>query len=170
MPKLYRYVGPAEIQRRATGVPAPPPIGSPGELLDRLQELGFQPRLGCPFTVTFVIAPDERLRIADRRSEHVTCAGNGEVLSAGEMTFGWGAEACIVENVTNQSTGYCPDAESWTAVDCALKKLAVWHPTNFEPIFEFRRCPHCQQTNIIKDGWFVCSMCGAGLPMWWNYS
>ena len=36
--------------------------------------------------ITFVIGVDGVLRVADRRSEHVACAGGGDVLSAGELT------------------------------------------------------------------------------------
>lgn len=38
-------------------------------------------------TVTFAVDTDERLWIADRRSEHVACANGGDVLAAGELTF-----------------------------------------------------------------------------------
>lgn len=167
--KLYRYVGPAEIPQRVKNEPVLEPVTSLAELLKQVDALGFRRQDGFLLTVTFVIDAKGKLRIADRRSEHVVCAGHGDVASAGEMTFGWDAGGCVVENVTNQSTGYCPEAESWPAVDCTLNELAIPHPAAFDPAFIFRRCDSCRQTNLVKDGWFVCSMCGAGLPTNWNY-
>src|SRR6185503_4526289 len=96
---------------------------------------------GKSLSVTFVIDINGRLRIADRRSEHVVCSGGDDVLCAGEMTFGWKSGECVVENVTNQSTGYCPDVESWDAVESALVGLSIRHPPGFDPPFVFRRCP-----------------------------
>ena len=33
----------------------------------------------------------------------------------------------------------------------------------------FRLCPACNERNIVKDGWFVCDLCGADLPGNWNF-
>jgi hypothetical protein len=162
-------VGPIEIKERAMTEAVAKPLDSHQDLLEWLDTLGCKRQIGSLLTVTFVIDVQGRLRIADRRSEHVVCAGNGEVLSAGEMTLGWTVEGCVVQNVTNQSTGYCPEAESWPAVDNALSRLAVPHPVSFDPEFIFRRCESCHQTNIVKDRWFACSICGAALPEDWNY-
>ena len=30
-------------------------------------------------------------------------------------------------------------------------------------------CPNCGQRNIVKEGWFVCGVCGADLPATWNF-
>jgi hypothetical protein len=139
-------------------------------LVAQIRELGFACQSGSRLTVTFVIDSDEKLRIADRHSEHVALANTGDVLAAGEMTFSWDLGLVAVESVTNQSTGYCPDTDSWLSVDSALKALALRHPETFEPTCVFRRRPKCGQTNIVKDNWFVCSLCSAALPPKWNYA
>jgi hypothetical protein len=110
--RLYRYVGPAEIRARAADGPAAEPVRSEAELLHQLVALGLAIRQGAAITVTFVIDSDGHLRIADRRSEHALCAGGGEVQSAGEMAFEGRSRGCIVRQVTNQSTGYCPEPSS----------------------------------------------------------
>ena len=30
-------------------------------------------------------------------------------------------------------------------------------------------CPRCGERNVVKDGWFVCGVCGADLPAGWNF-
>jgi hypothetical protein len=91
-------------------------------------------------TATFVVRTDGQLWIADRHSEHVACAEGGDVLSAGEMTFRVrGSEIEVVE-VTNQSLGYCPEPESWPAVEAALAQAGIEYPDSFTAAFTFRRC------------------------------
>src|SRR5688572_23433490 len=104
MMRRYTYVGPAEIQRAVADNPAGTVVRSVADLV-----------LGEP--VTYVVGVDGLLRIAHRRSEHVACAGGGDVLAAGELTA---TRAGVVE-VSNQSTGYCPEPESWPAVARALE-------------------------------------------------
>jgi len=166
---LYQYVGPREIQHAQIAAIRPRPIESLNKLLKSLLGLGFQRHPDVSLTVTFVIDADGQLRIADQHSEHVACATPAGVQSAGEMSFAWEAERLIVLAITNQSTGFCPEPASWPAVELALNKIGIEHPGEFEPSFEFRRCVHCSQTNIIKDQWFVCDVCGAALPAHWNY-
>lgn len=168
MKRHYRYVGPPEIADRVTGEGGIL-INSAESLGDRLRSMGASIQTGESFTVTFVIDLDGKLRIADRRSEHVMCAGGKPVLSAGEMTF-TSDEGCIfVERVTNQSTGYCPESESWSAVAEALDRLQVRRPECFDPAFIFRRCPSCLQINIVKDDWYECEVCQTALPRQWNF-
>jgi len=62
--------------------------------------------------VTFVIDQSGTLLVADRQSEHVACAGRQPVLSAGEMTFLVSGKVVEMAEVSNQSTGYCPEPES----------------------------------------------------------
>jgi hypothetical protein len=112
---------------------------------------------------------DGSLRIADRRSEHVTCAEGQPVLSAGEMTFMCGKGRIFVVSATNQSTGYCPEPESWPAVASALDRIGLAHPESFDPAFDFRRCPSCSQINVIKDERYVCDVCQSPLPKHWNF-
>src|SRR5262249_31051208 len=127
-----------------------------------------KPGPGGLLAATFVIDDQEGLRIADRRSEHVACAGSGPVRAAGELFLRVeGGEVEVVE-VSNQSTGYCPEPESWPAVAAALARAGVPHPGRFTTEVVFRRCGRCGQRNIVKDGWFVCGVCGAELPSQWN--
>ncbi len=115
-------------------------------------------------TVTFIIDLDHNLRINDRRSEHVVCAGGLQVLSAGEMTFELGETASLkISHISNQSTGYCPDAESWKDVSKALSKTDLAHPDYFTTSFIFRICSHCHNLNVVKDNYFVCIMCESDL-------
>jgi hypothetical protein len=75
-----------------------------------------------------------------------------------------GGRVGVVE-ASNQSTGYCPEPESWTAVAAALDRIGVPHPGGFTLEIMFRRCPKCGERNMVKDGWFAC---GAELPKEWN--
>jgi RNA polymerase subunit RPABC4/transcription elongation factor Spt4 len=91
------------------------------------------------------------------------------VLSAGEMFFRLTAAGPEVIEVSNQSTGYCPEPESWPAVAAALDRLGVSHPGRFTLALVFRRCPACGQRNVVKDGWFACGVCNSDLSAEWNF-
>lgn len=121
---------------------------------------------GCVFA-TFIVDTDGYLWIADRRSEHVSCARGHDVLSAGEILFRLNDDV-TVEYTTNQSTGYCPQPESWSAVVTALRDAGFEPPSEFSKPFHFRRCNACDSINIIKDNSFECAICGADLPRVWN--
>lgn len=168
MSRQYQYVGPAEIAKRVVQ-------GGGGFVVDSMNSLRSSLGLidgyssGEPFVVTFVIGLDGRLRIADRRSEHVKCANGEPVLSAGEMTLICDASEFIVERVTNQSTGYCPEPESWQAVVDAIVLISNDYPESFDPAFLFRKCPSCSQINIVKDEWYFCEVCQSPLPTEWNF-
>jgi hypothetical protein len=110
------------------------------------------------------------LYVAPRRSEHVACAGGRPVLSAGEITFTRQDRRWTVTEVSNQSTGYCPEPSAWPAVAAACKRAGLEHPGEFTTAFEFRRCPDCDQINIVKDGDFTRAARGGGLPRDWNMS
>ncbi len=75
------------------------------------------------FIATFIITLNEELLVAPRRSEHVACASGGPVLSAGEITFD---DNLVVIEVTNQSTGFCPEPESWASVAIHLTALDLF--------------------------------------------
>ena len=109
---------------------------------------------------------------AGRHSEHIACACDAPVRSAGEMTFALDRRRSSVEAVyvTNQSTGYCPEPGSWPAVAAALDAAGIARPGGFNAEMVFRRCQTCDSINIVKDGWFECAVCGAGLPAEWNCS
>ncbi len=119
-----------------------------------------------PFT--FVVGMDGVLRLAPRRSEHVACAGGDMVLAAGETGFTREAGRWIVREVSNQSTGYCPDVSSWTEAARALDAVGLGRPSGFTHEVVFRRCPDCQEHNIVREDDFVCVFCGGDLPTAWN--
>jgi len=164
---LYQFVGPGEIASRVSGGGGMTVL-SMAELVAALIKLGMDPD-ETSFTVTYVVNSVGHLVLADRRSEHVACASGQPVQSAGEMTFAHEGDDVIVESVTNQSTGYCPESESWDSVASALDSMTIKHPGGFNPAIVFRRCQACNQTNVVKDNWFYCQVCEAPLPMTWNY-
>ena len=116
-------------------------------------------------TATFVVDLGGELWIADRHSEHVHCARGGSVLAAGEITFIAQGNYISVVSVTNQSTGYCPEPESWQAVQPILTSIFADVPENFTVAFIFRCCPQCDTINIIKEDIWECAFCNGELPM-----
>jgi hypothetical protein len=117
---------------------------------------------------TFVVDASGELRIADRHSEHVACAGGQPVLSAGEITFEITADSVRVVGVSNQSTGYCPEPVSWPAVEWALQRAGLEAPTRFTLVCVFRRCLRCDTINLVKEGVFECCVCGTELSREYN--
>ncbi|MBW3622765.1 MAG: hypothetical protein KY468_05070 [Armatimonadetes bacterium] len=117
---------------------------------------------------TFIIDTEGQLWIADRNSEHVQCALGQDVLSAGEMTFGRERQKITVIEVTNQSTGYCPEPDSWESIQAALDRAGIDHPSEFTTAYSFRRCESCQTINLIKDDVYECAVCQSALPLAWN--
>jgi hypothetical protein len=158
---LYRYIGPDAIRERATQEPT-------GAIVTRGEDLANWLH-GHPEALdegaTFVIDVEGVLRLAPRRSEHVACAGGGLVQAAGELRFELRHGSAVVMEASNQSTGYAPEPESWSALAVALDALGVEHPGRYTIAFEFRRCPSCAQLNVVKDGWFYCDTCDAQLPV-----
>jgi hypothetical protein len=168
-PRLYRYVGPPEIAERARRAPPGHVVRSPEDVVVWARETGQEMDAEGFIAATFVVDVAGRLRLADRRSEHVACAGGGPVLSAGEMRFEVLVKSFRVAEVSNQSVGYGPEPESWPAVAAALARARVPAPAGFSLVCVFRRCPGCGERNIVKDGLFVCAACGADLPAAWNW-
>jgi len=154
--RVYRYVGPEEIRKRVAGDPPGTPVRSTADLpLDETQ--------------TYVVTTDGILRVAHRRSEHVACAGGNDVLAGGELTASRVGGVVRIVDVSNQSTGYCPEPECWPAVARALDAANVPHPGRFTVTTIFRRCDACGERNLVKDDWFECAICGADLPTAWNF-
>ncbi|MCP4968395.1 MAG: hypothetical protein GY926_24575 [bacterium] len=122
-----------------------------------------------PGPLTFVITAAGQLRLGPRESEHVQIAGGSPVQTAGEISFTT-TSGVTVESITNQSTGYCPEPGSISALHAIAKQLKVAIPDSFTTEVMFRRCPTCEATNIVKDDWFVCAECSAELPPTWNFS
>jgi hypothetical protein len=171
MPRLYRYVGDETIKQTApTGSESRTLVQGPGDVLSWITETEQAVDSEGTVVATFVIDPQGRLWIADRRSEHFHCAGGGEVLSAGEVTFHVTDNTVEVIEISNQSTGYCPEPESYFSVASAMDAAGIACPSEFTTEFVFRRCDRCGTTNIVKDGWFECEVCGASLPGGWNFS
>ena len=168
--RLYRYVGPAGIAARVLGRPGGTRIDSAADLVRWVRGTGQVTDRGGLIAVTFVIDAEGQLLVADRHSEHVACAGGGPVLSAGEMFLSVAGERVEVVELSNQSTGYCPEPESWPTVAAAVDRAAVPHPGRFTTEITFRRCEACSERNVVKDGWFICGVCGVELPGAWNFA
>jgi hypothetical protein len=158
--RRYRYVGPAELRDQVVAVDAVA-VDAPASLHGWLAGRDCA-ELAEPFT--FVVALDGMLRLAPRRSEHVVLAGGRDVLAAGEMAFAPAGTGWCVAEVTNQSTGYCPDLHCWPAVARALDRAGIRHPDNFTNKVIFRRCPTCGERNIVRDDDFTCALCNTALP------
>ncbi len=166
----YDYVGPGWIRDRAAGAPAGTIVRSAADVLGWIERNGQdRDRSGC-VTATFIVDEEGDLRLADRRSEHVACAGGGRVLAAGEVTFSIppGGAGVEVEGVTNHSTGYCPEPESWAMVAAAFGVAGLRSPGGYTSELVFRRCPACRSINVVKDHAFDCAVCGSELPTGWN--
>ncbi|MFB7270714.1 hypothetical protein [Streptomyces sp. NPDC056244] len=157
----YRYVGPVELKAAVRPGSSGCRIRSAADFGSWIAERSAA-ELAEPFT--FVVGMDGALRLAPRRSEHVACAGGDMVLSAGEISFMREADQWAVSEVSNQSTGYCPDVTSWSEVARALDDMEVGRPSGFTYEVVFRRCPGCQENNIVRENDFVCVFCGVDLP------
>ena len=169
MSDLFQYVGPKAIFDRTREAPPGVRIASASDLLEWLRSTGQRPNATGLIPVTFVIDEGGCLRVADRASEHVACSGHRPVRSAGEMFLRVVGDGVEVEEVSNQSTGFCPTPASWPAVAAALDPLGIRHPGRFTAEITFRRCTSCGERNVVKDEWFTCGVCGADLPHGWNF-
>jgi hypothetical protein len=160
-------VGPAELRAAIGGGQGSAAVTvSSAAVLDEWLSGRDRAELAEPFT--FVVGLDGFLRLAPRRSEHVACAVGEDVLAAGEMSFARRGPGWAVQEVSNQSTGYCPDPDSWPAVTAALDRVGIKHPPDFTHKLLFRRCSACGQVNVVGDEDFVCAVCAADLPSEWN--
>lgn len=155
----YEYVGDPAVRRRALDEPAGAAITSALELDAWLRRNPDALTEGA----TFVVSREGTLLLAPRRSEHVGCAKGGAVLCAGELRFARDRGVSVIE-ASNQSTGYCPEPDSFEALAEALDALAVRRPEWWTHEFIFRRCPRCAQLALVKDAVFECAVCGGELP------
>ncbi|MFI1769713.1 hypothetical protein ACH41H_48130 [Streptomyces sp. NPDC020800] len=126
--RSYRYVGPVELKAAVRPGDGGRRIVSAADFGGWIVEQSAA-ELAEPFT--FVVGMDGVLRLAPRRSEHVACAGGAMVLSAGEISFMREADRWTVSEVSNQSTGYCPDVSSWAEVARALDDVELRRPSGF---------------------------------------
>jgi hypothetical protein len=163
--RSYEYIGPVELAGLVSA-------DAVGQVVASFEDFSAwiaarsAGELEEPFT--FVIDVDGCLRLAPRRSEHVVCAGGKPVLGAGEIGFARRGDGWTVSQVSNQSTGYCPDLSSWGAVAAALGRVGLPRPGAFTQEVVFRRCPQCDEVNVVKEGYFVCVFCESDLPTAWN--
>jgi len=169
MPRAYPYIGPVEIRMRVTREEHCMKIGDRDALILWLEQSTSHGKGRCEsIPATYIIDTSGHLWLADRRSEHVACSDGQDVLAAGEIFFENGKHPFVGE-VTNLSTGYCPEPACWDAVRSALDELGIEHPSGFTPAFEFRRCEDCGTANVIKDDYFHCAVCDSPLPEAWNF-
>jgi hypothetical protein len=168
-PRRYHYVGPAEIRQNARREAHCLHMTCEHDLV--AWTAGFLPKgkTRGDVTATFIIDPAGQLWVADRRSEHVACADGGDVLAAGEITFERNGDGVEVVEVTNQSTGYCPEPKCWEVVAKVLDQAGLRRPPTFTVAFEFRRCDQCGEANLIKEDVYECAVCGAPLSLAWNF-
>lgn len=166
--RRYSYVGPPELRRAVVDGCGGRVVRSAADLDDASGRVGGAASEygGEPFT--YVVALDGLLRLAPRRSEHVACADGQDVLGAGEISFRRTPCGARVQEVSNQSTGYCPDPDSWPAVAAALDRAGIGRPDGFTHALVFRRCEGCGEHNVVREEVFVCVFCDADLPQAWN--
>lgn len=167
MALLYPYVGPPEIRERVLQEPARS-IRVDGLLaladFARTQEASADGIV----VLTFVVRPDRSFHVAPRRSEHVACAAGGDVLAAGELLVRVREPPAVI-GATNQSTGFCPEPDCWLVAHAALASVGIAAPASLTEAYVFRRCESCGERNLVKEAWFVCSLCDADLPEVWNF-
>lgn len=169
-PRRYSYVGPFGIKQCAKRESHCIHVAGVSDIIPWTTAILLKGRVRGNVPATFIIDTAEQLWIADRHSEHVACADGQDVLAAGEIVFERCGDRIEVSEITNQSTGYCPEPECWGVVARVLAYLGVPHPPYFSVAFEFRRCEQCGTTNLIKDDVFECAVCDALLCHRWNYS
>lgn len=159
----FSYVGPEDIRDASRASPKGTVLSSLQDCLRWIERNPLERERGW---LTYIVDSQLSLRVAPRRSEHVACAGGSQVLGAGELRL---SEAGEVLEISNLSTGYCPDPCCWEAVRAALQRAGLSHPPRFTFAVDFRRCEVCGQRNVVKERWLVCSACDAALPEAWNF-
>lgn len=168
MSKVYQYVGPHELQRLVDRPSDRTLVLQPDDVRTWFSTTQQEVTRDQSVTATFIIDTMHQLWIADRHSEHVVCAAGQPVLAAGEITFIIQREHLSVSEITNQSTGYCPEPACWATVAATLDALSLDHPAAFTTTFIFRRCEQCGTINIVKEDIFECGVCGTALSCDWN--
>lgn len=167
--RQYKYVGSESLKALLTRPSRRVCIRHPNDVVKWVETTNEAIDNTGMVVVTFIVDANQQLWINERRSEHVVCAAGQNVFSAGEMTFGLRGDQVEVVEVTNQSTGYCPEPESWSVVASVLEQIGITYPPDFTTAYIFRRCDKCGTTNIVKDMWFECAVCGTTLSQVWNF-
>lgn len=163
MMREYPYVGPADIAAQAYASIERLQPQSPAHI--RAWHLT---RGKSTLELTYIVDITGALWLSDRRTEHVACARGGRVLGAGELVLRFRKNDVEVAEVTNQSTGYCPEPDCWPAVRRALLGAGLRPPNELTHAFDFRRCERCGAINLLKEDGAECG-CGAELPRTWNF-
>ena len=102
---MYQYVGPKEFLQQVDPNLIGSIISSRLDIKNWINER-HPNKDSNEITVTFIVDQSKNIRINERRSEHVVCAGGAPVLSAGELTFEHdGSDQFRISQITNQSTG-----------------------------------------------------------------
>ena len=164
----YQYVGSSEIKNVVKNFPKGTIIKSIEALKQWIETTKQKPNHYGVIAATFIIDLNGYLCLADRHSENIACSGGKGVLSAGEIFIGIAKNNYEVLEISNQSTGFCPQLQSWSRVAKALDNIPLSHPGRFTIEFIFRRCTKCYQLNVVKDCLFACEVCDAPLPKSWN--
>jgi hypothetical protein len=164
--KSYAYVGPRTILSLLEHPAERWRLAGPDDLAAWLNTLDERTKRGA-INLTFVVDCAFVVWIADQHSEHVVCARGEPVLAAGELSVEF-KPALRVVAASNQSTGYCPEPDSWEAVACALDRAGLARPDDYTASYLFRRCARCDSINLIKDAVFECAVCTAPLSAEWN--
>ncbi|MCC7451459.1 MAG: hypothetical protein IT324_28885 [Anaerolineae bacterium] len=134
--RQYRYVGPHNVLHLLQQPAQRTCIHHSGDVLNWIKETQQTLQRDGTVTATFIVDTSQQLWIADRHSEHVVCAAGQNVLSAGEITFAIQDHVEVVE-ISNQSTGYSPEPESWQVVAEVLGRIGLPHPSDFTTSFCF---------------------------------
>jgi hypothetical protein len=119
-------------------------------------------------TLTYIVDQSGVAWVAERHVEHIACARSEPVLAAGELTVDLSERKIVVLAATNQSTGYCPEADCWTSLAQALDVAGIERPDEFEHAFQFGRCRECRSLAVVKDNDFTCVECGSALDPPWD--
>ena len=167
--KLYKYVGDSDVLESTKNIPGGEPILSSANVLSWLHNTNQTQEVDGLFWATYIVSKEETLYISDRRSEHVACAKGEEVLAAGEIGFGIEKGKPEILEISNQSTGYCPEPESWNTVEKVLRNTQIPFPTDFTFKVIFRLCEKCGARNIVRDSYYVCAICENELTKKWNF-
>lgn len=164
--QLYDYVGSKEVKDFVANYPISTRIESQQDIKEWINNSDRKTDYSEFVICTFIIDTKGYIRIADRHSEHIACSSGNPVLSAGEMFFVFNKNQYEVIEISNQSTGFCPEPKSWFWE--ALDRLSMKHLNKFTANFVFRRCTKCSLLNVIKDNLFVCAECNTKLPRIWK--
>ena len=159
---VFQYVGPRRLYSLASQTPKGKLLSGFNALREWIRKTNEPEEIWA----TYVVSLDCNVLIAERQYEHVTCAGRQDVLGAGEVLLS--ADAEIME-ISNYSTGYCPDVTSIHATQRAFARCCSTQFSGFSYAAEFRKCSDCGARNVVRDSWFFCAVCDSPLNSRWNF-